>query len=89
MEELKARAKAEGLWNLFLPDDKLGGGLSTLEYAPIAEETGRSLMAPEIFNCNAPDTGNMAALWRYGSEEQKERWPSLGCWPERSARCSA
>ena len=74
VEELKARAKAEGLWNLFLPDDQLGGGLSTLEYAPVAEETGRSLMAPEIFNCNAPDTGNMEVLWRYGSEEQKERW---------------
>ncbi|WP_029918760.1 acyl-CoA dehydrogenase family protein [Nevskia soli] len=74
VEELKAKARAEGLWNLFLPDDKLGGGLSTLEYAPVAEETGRSLMAPEIFNCNAPDTGNMEVLWRYGSEEQKERW---------------
>ena len=74
VEELKARARAEGLWNLFLPDDKLGGGLSTLEYAPVAEETGRSLMAPEIFNCNAPDTGNMEVLWRYGSGEQKERW---------------
>ncbi|MDE0853181.1 MAG: acyl-CoA dehydrogenase family protein [Nevskia sp.] len=74
VEELKAKARAEGLWNLFLPDDRLGAGLSTLEYAPIAEETGRSLMAPEIFNCNAPDTGNMEVLWRYGSEEQKERW---------------
>ena len=74
VEELKAKAKAEGLWNLFLPDEKLGGSLSTLEYAPVAEETGRSLMAPEIFNCNAPDTGNMEVLWRYGSEEQKERW---------------
>lgn len=74
VETLKAKAKAEGLWNLFLPDPVLGGGLSVLEYAPVAEETGRSLMAPEIFNCNAPDTGNMEVLWKYGTPEQKQQW---------------
>lgn len=74
IEELKTRARALGLWNLFLPDPKLGPGLSTLEYAPVAEETGRSLLAPEIFNCNAPDTGNMGSLWHCGTPEQKETW---------------
>ncbi len=74
VEELKARAREEGLWNLFLPDPQLGAGLSTLEYAPIAEATGRSPFAPEVFNCNAPDSGNMEVLCHFGSEEQKRRW---------------
>jgi alkylation response protein AidB-like acyl-CoA dehydrogenase len=74
VDELKAKAKAEGLWNMFLPDDELGTGLSVMEYASVAEETGRSMLAPTIFNCNAPDTGNMEVLWRYGSQEQKDEW---------------
>jgi alkylation response protein AidB-like acyl-CoA dehydrogenase len=74
LEEIKARAKADGLWNLFLPDSGRGAGLSNLEYAPLAELMGRSHFASESFNCSAPDTGNMEVIERYGNEEQKAEW---------------
>jgi len=74
IEDLKALAKSQGLWNLFLPDSQDGFGLSNLEYAPLAELMGKTRFASEIFNCSAPDTGNMEVLVRYGTDEQKEKW---------------
>ena len=87
VDELKAQARAEGLWNLFLPDNEYGAGLTNQEYAPLAEITGRVHWAPEVFNCSAPDTGNMEILAQFGTPDQKRD----GCgrsWTARYARPS-
>src|SRR5215813_9548178 len=74
VEELKSKAKAQGLWNMFMNESEHGAGLTNLEYAPLAEMMGRVGFASEVFNCSAPDTGNMEVLERYGNEHQQRKW---------------
>src|SRR5579872_959343 len=74
MDELKTEARKRGLWNLFMPDERFGAGLSNVEYAPLAEITGWSALAPEATNCAAPDTGNMEVLAQFGTPEQQDAW---------------
>src|SRR5207249_10503450 len=80
VEELKPKARAQGLWNLFLPESEHGAGLTNLEYAPLCEIMGRSLLAPEVFNCSSPDTRSKEAPARYGPKEQQKQWhePPVG-----------
>ncbi|HXD58079.1 MAG TPA: acyl-CoA dehydrogenase family protein, partial [Thermoleophilaceae bacterium] len=74
LEELRERAKSDGLWNLFMPDERYGPGLTNWEYGMLCEEMGRSFVAPMVYNCSAPDTGNMEILAEHGTDAQKDRW---------------